>query len=191
MELISATKRYVFGSIDLVQKLREKFERNERGNHSNWQWHLDEVFVKINGERFYLWRAVDHEAEVLECFVTKRRNKRAAFNFLIKAMKKNGLPQIITTDKCPSYRAAFKEIGVENRQLCGSRSNNRRENSHLPFRRRERAMQKFKSPATLQKFTSIHAQIYNHFNHERHLETRQSYKQKRAAALSEWLQVCA
>ena len=161
------------------------------GHHSNWQWHLDEVFVKINGERFYLWRAVDHEGEVLECFVTKRLNKAAAKKFLIKTMRKHGSPRIITTDKLPSYGAAFREVGVAERQLCGGRSNNRCENSHLPFRRRERAMQRFKTAANLQKFVSYHSQIYNHFNHERHLETRQVFKQKRSAALTEWFQICA
>ncbi len=172
-------------------KFASEIRKKRAGFHSNWQWHLDEVFVKINSERFYLWRAVDHEGEVLESFVTKKRDKRAALKFIIKTMRKHGSPQVITTDKCPSYRAAFRVIGVENRQLCGGRSNNRCENSHLPFRRRERAMQKFRSPATLQKFTSFHAQIYNHFNHQRHQETRQSYKQKRATALAEWFQLCA
>jgi putative transposase len=167
-----------------VGRFGSKFAREIRkiraGHHSNWQWHLDEVFVKINGERFYLWRAVVHEGEVLESFVTKRRNKAAAKKFLIKTMRKHGLPKIITTDKLPSYRAAFHEIGVADRQLCSGRSNNRCENSHLPFRRRERAMQRFKTVATLQKFVSYYSQIYNHFNHQRHLESRQSFKQKRA-----------
>ena len=178
-----------------VERFESKFageiRKNRAGQHSNWQWHLDEVFVKINGERFYLWRAVDHEGEVLECFVTKRRNKAAAKKFLIKIMRKHGSPKIITTDKLASYGAAFREIGVVDRQLCGGRSNNRCENSHLPFRRRERAMQKFKSCAMLQKFTSYHAKIYNHFNHERHLESRHTYKQKRSAALIEWFNFCA
>ena len=131
-----------------VERFGSKFAReirkNRAGQHSNWQWHLDEVFVKINGERFYLWRAVDHEGEVLECFVTKRRNKAAAKKFLIKTMRKHGSPKIITTDKLASYGAAFREIGVVDRQLCGGRANNRCENSHLPFRRRERAMQTFR-----------------------------------------------
>ena len=106
-------------------------------------------------------------------------------------MQKHGSPKIITTDKLASYGAAFREIGVVDRQLCGGRANNRCENSHLPFRRQERAMQKFKSCAMLQKFTSYHAQIYNHFNHERHLQNRQTYKQKRTTALKEWFQICA
>ncbi|MDC0138883.1 DDE-type integrase/transposase/recombinase, partial [Planktomarina temperata] len=102
-----------------------------------------------------------------------------------------GSPKIFTTDKLPSYGAAFREIGVADRQLCGGRSNNRCENSHLPFRRRERAMQLFKTAATLQRFVSYHSQIYNHFNHERHLENRQTYKQKRKTALTEWFNFCA
>ena len=169
----------------------KEIRKRRAGRHSNWQWHLDEVFVKINGERFHLWRAVDHEGEVLECYVSKRRNKAAAKKFLIKTMRKHGPPKIIITDKLPSYRAAFHEIGVADRQLCGGRSNNRCENSHLPFRRRERAMQKFRSPASLQVFTSIHGQIYNHFNHQRHLQKRDNYKILRAAALSEWMEICA
>ena len=112
-----------------VERFGSKFAReirkNRAGQHSNWQWHLDEVFVKINGERFYLWCAVDHEGEVLECYVAKRRNKAAAKKFLIKTMRKHGSPKITTTDKLASYGAAFREIGVEDRQLCGGRSNNR------------------------------------------------------------------
>jgi putative transposase len=108
---------------------------------------LDEVFVKTNGERFYSWRAVDHEGEVLECYVTKRRNKPTAKKFLIKTMRKHGSPEVITTDKLASYGAAFREIGVADRQLFGGRSNNRCENSHLPFRRREREIQRFKTAA--------------------------------------------
>ena len=134
-------------------------------------------------ENAFTYGAVDHEGEVLECFVTKRRNKAAAKKFLIKAMRKHGSPRIITTDKLQSYSAAFCEIGVAEKQLCGGRSNNRCENSHLPFRRRERAMQLFKTAVTLQRFVSYHSQIYNHFNHERHLQNRQTYKQKRSTAM--------
>ena len=136
-----------------VERFGSKFAReirkNRAGQHSNWQWHLDEVFVKINGERFYLWRAVDHEGEVLECFVTKRRNKAAAKKFLIKIMRKHGSPKIITTDKLPSYGAAFREIGVVDQvNYVVADPTIRCENSHLPFRRQERAMQKFKSCGT-------------------------------------------
>ena len=111
-------------------------------------------------------------------------------NSWYRTIRKHGLPKLITTDKLASYSAAFRKIGVAERQLCDGRTNNRCENSHPPFRRRERAMQKFKSCATLQRFASLHSQSYNHFNHERQLETRQAYKQKRCAALSEWFQLC-
>ena len=139
----------------------------------------------------YLWCAVDHEGEVLECYVTKRRNKATAKKFLIKAMRKHGSPKIIATDKLPSYGAAFREIEIADKQLCWGRSNNRCENSHLPFRRRERAMQRFKTVAALQKFVSSYSQIYNHFNQQRHLESRQSFKQKRTTTLTEWFNFCA
>ncbi|MDB4212343.1 IS6 family transposase, partial [Ascidiaceihabitans sp.] len=129
--------------------------------YSNWQWHLDEVFVKINGETHYLWLAVDHEGEVLESYVSKRRDRKAALKFLKKAMKRYGQPEVVVTDKLRSYGAAMKVIGNADRQETGRWANNRAENSHLPFRRRERAMLRFRRTATLQKFVSVHAFIQN------------------------------
>ena len=99
--------------------------------YSNWQWHLDEVFVKINGETHYLWRAVDHEGEVLESYVSKRRDRKAALKFLKKAMKRYGQPEVVVTDKLRSYGAAMKVIGNADRQETGRWVNNRAENSHL------------------------------------------------------------
>jgi putative transposase len=151
-----------------------------------WRWHLDEVFVKINGRLCYLWRAVDHEGEVLEAVVTTKRDKAAALKLLKRIMKKYGSPCSVVTDGCGAYSAAMKEIGAVDRHEVGRRLNNRAENSHQPFRRRERAMQRFRSMKTLQKFSSIHAQVHNHFNQERHLVARQVYKQRRSAALAEW-----
>ncbi|MEJ6713462.1 MAG: IS6 family transposase, partial [Rhodobacterales bacterium] len=87
--------------------------------HSNWQWHLDEVFVKINGETHYLWRAVDHEGEVLESYVTKRRDRKAALKFLRKTMKRHGNPHSLVTDKLRSYCAAMKVGGNADRQETG------------------------------------------------------------------------
>ena len=156
-----------------------------------WRWHLDEVFVKINGETHYLWRAVDHEGEVLEVFATKRRDRKAALAFLKRAMKRYGRPQAIVTDRLPSYGAAMKEIGVERRQVCGRWLNNRAENSHQPFRRREGAMARFRDIKTLQKFTSTHASIHNHFNLDRHLNRRATFKENRSAALAEWRELAA
>ena len=151
-----------------------------------WRWHLDEMFVKINGERHYLWRAVDHEGEVLESFVTKTRDKKAALKFLKKALRRHGPCEHYITDKLRSYGAGLKEPGVEDRQETGRWLNNRAENSHLPFRRRERAMQRFRRLRSLQKFASVHASVCNHFNQERSPSSRASYKSARAAALAEW-----
>ena len=158
--------------------------------YSNWQWHLDEVFVKINGETHYMWRAVDHEGEVLDAFVTKRRDRKAALKFLRKLMKRYGQPDRIVTDKLRSYGAAMKEIGNADRQLTGCWLNNRIENSHLPFRRRERAMSRFRRMRSLQKFAAVHSSIHNLFNSERSLYSRQNFKRNRAAALAEWRQLC-
>ena len=163
-----------------IRKRRVQMYRN----YPQWRWHLDEVFVKINGKTHYLWRAVDHEGEVLEVFVTKRRDRRAALKFLKRAMKRYGRPRAIVTDRLGSYGAAMKVIGNSGRQVCGRWLNNRAENSHQPFRRREGAMAKFRDVKTLQKFASAHASIHNHFNQERHLYSRQIFKQNRAAALA-------
>jgi putative transposase len=160
-------------------------------NYSNWKWHLDEVFVKINGETHYLWRAVDHEGEVLEAYVSKHRDRKAALVFLKKTMKRYGQPQEIVTDRLRSYRAAMRLIGNEAAQEVGRWLNNRAENSHLPFRRREYAMLKFRQMRSLQKFVSIHSSVFNHFNKERHLNSRDTYKFQREAALVEWQKLCA
>ena len=111
--------------------------RVHHSSYSRWRWHLDEVFVKINGETHYLWRAVDHEGEVLEVFATKRRDRRAALKFLKRTMKRYGRPRLIVTDRLRSYAAALRVIGISERQECGRWLNNRAENSHQPFRRRE------------------------------------------------------
>lgn len=160
-------------------------------SYSNWQWHLDEVFVKINGELHYLWRAVDHEGEVLESFVTKRRHRKAALKFIRKSMKRYGQPQVLVTDQLRSYGAAMKQIGNAEKQETGRWQNNRAENSHLRFRRRERAMQRFRSMRSLQKFAAVYSSVCNHFNQERALYSRDNFKANRAAALSEWRQLCS
>ena len=168
-----------------AHKIRRR--RSERLRQSpQWQWHLDEVFVKIRGKTRYLWRAVDHEGEVLESFVTKTRDKVSALKFMRKAMKRYGNPHVVVTDKCPSYRAAMKLIGNAGRQETGRHLNNRAENSHLPFRRRERAMSRFRRMRSPQKFASIHSSVYNHFNHQKNIESRARFKLLRDAALLEW-----
>ena len=158
---------------------------------SNWQWHLDEVFVKVNGVRHYMWRAVDHEGEVLESYVTKRRDRKAALKFLRKSLRRYGSPQSIVTDNLRSYGAAMRDIGNAEKQQTGRWLNNRIENSHLPFRRRERAMLRFRQMRCLQKFAAVHSSVHNHFNQERHHYSRGNFKTLRAAALAEWRQLGA
>lgn len=160
-------------------------------SYSQWRWHLDEVFVRINGKTHYLWRAVDHEGEVLEVYATKRRNRTAALKFSKKIMKRYGRPEIVVTDKFRSYKAVMKVIGNEARQETGRWLNNRAENSHQPFRRRERAMAKFRIVKLLLKFVSAHASIDNHFNRDRRLNRRDDFKKNRATALVEWRQLAA
>jgi putative transposase len=173
-----------FGPIFAAEIRRNRVQKMRA--YSNWQWHLDEVFVKINRETHYLWRAVDHEGEVLESYVTKRRDRKAALKFLRKLMKRYGQPHVIVTDKLRSYGAAMKDIGNSHRQETGRWLNNRGENSHQPFRRRERAMQRFRSMRSLQKFAAVHFSVHNLFNRERHLYSRDNFKLNRAAALAEW-----
>ena len=168
---------------------RKRVERMR--SFRQWRWHLDEMYVKINGEMHYLWRAVDHEGEVLESFATRTRYKAAALKFMKKAMKRHGKPQAIVTDRLRSYGAAMNELGNGEKRQVGRWENNRAENSHLPFRRQERAMQRFRRMKTLQKFSSVHAQVHNHFTQERHLIDRQTYKARRSVALAEWSSVMA
>jgi putative transposase len=158
---------------------------------SQWRWHLDEMFVKINGERHYLWRAVDHEGEVLKSFVIKTRDRKAALKFLRKTLRKHGRPDVLVTDRLRSYGAALKELGAQDRQETGRWENNRAENSHLPFRRRERAMLWFRRMRSLQIFAAVHASVFNHVNQERSLSSRDIFKTNRTAALAEWRGLCA
>jgi putative transposase len=148
--------------------------------------HLDEVFIKINDERRYLWRAVDHEGEVLESYVTRKRDKSAFLDFFKKALKRHGKAETIVTDGLKSYPAAMRDLGNLDRREMGRWLNNRAENSHLPFRRRERAMLRFRQMKLLQKFASVHTNVHNHFNLQRHLVDRETYKTCRSAALAEW-----
>ena len=151
------------------------------------RWHLDEVFVSINGKRSYLWRAVDSEGEVLEILVQSRRNKRAALKLMRKLLKKQGfVPDAVVTDKLPSYGAALRELNLSRHHDFGGRKNNRAENSHLAVRQRERRMQRFKSPGSAQRFLSTHAAIYNTFNVQRHLVSRKTLRHFRGEAMSTW-----
>jgi len=157
------------------------------------RWHLDEMVVRIAGKRMYLWRAVDHEGEVLDMLVQRRRDKRAALRLMRKLLRKQGFaPKLLTTDKLGSYGAAFRQLRLSCPHEQGLRKNNRAENSHQAVRRRERKMQRFKSARSAQRFLSIHAAVHNNFNLQRHLISRSTFRIFRAEAAAQWqAAVCA
>ena len=146
----------------------------------------------INGRdrQFYLWRAVDSEGEVLDFLVQSRRNARAAIRLMRKLLKKQGFaPATIVTDKLRSYGTAIRLLALSAQHEQGLRKNNRAENSHQPVLRRERKMQRFKSPASAQRFLAVHATVYNLFNVQRHLVSRRTLRQFRGDAMRQWRQV--
>ena len=148
---------------------------------------LDEVYLKIDGRMVYLWRAVDAEGEVLDVLVQSKRNRHAALKLMRKLLKKYAFaPERLVTDDLRSYGSAARDLGLESRRERGRWKNNRAENSHQPTRRRERKMQRFKSPGSAQKFLSTHAAVYNTFNVQRHLTSAQTHRVLRAAAMDTW-----
>ncbi len=150
-------------------------------------WHLDEVYLKIDGRMVYLWRAVDAEGEVLDVLVQSRRDKQAALKLMRKLLKKYAFaPEKFVTDDLRSYRAGAGDLGLESRHAHGQGKNNRAENSHQPTRRRERKMQRFKSPGSAQRFLSSHAAVYNTFNTQRHLVSARTHRVLRTAAMRTW-----
>jgi len=154
------------------------------------KWHLDEMFIKMNGKDNYLWRAVDQDGSVLDILVQSRRNKKAAKRFFRKLLK--GLqyvPRVIITDKLKSYSAAKAEImrGVEHRQHKGL--NNRAENSHQPTRVREKVMRRFKSAGHAQRFLSAFGIISSHFRPRRHLLKAKHYRAEMRSRFAQWVEV--
>ena len=155
-------------------------------------WHLDEVYLKIDGRMVYLWRAVDAEGEVLDVLVQSKRNKHAALKLMRKLLRKYAVvPERLVTDDLRSYRAATLDLGIDHLHDRGRWKNNRAENSHQPTRRRERKMQRFKSAGSAQKFLSTHAAAYNTFNVQRHLTSAKSHRVLRAAAMTTWREAVA
>ena len=154
------------------------------------KWHLDEVFIQINGVQHYLWRAVDQDGNVLDILVQARRDEAAATKFLRKLLKNlQYVPRVLITDKLASYGAALREVlpSVEHRQH--RRLNNRAENSHQPTRQRERTMRCFKSPGHAQRFLSAHGPIRDHFCPRRHRLKAHAYKEERGRRFIIWNQV--
>jgi len=143
--------------------------------------------VIIGGRQFWLWRAVDDEGEVLDLLVQRRRDKTAAVKLMRKLLKKHCFaPDVLVTDKLRSYAAAKSELRLMARHEQGPRRNNRAENSHLPVRRRERKMQRFKSPGSAQRSLSVHAAVQNAFNVQRHLVSRNTLRALRGEAFQNW-----
>jgi len=150
------------------------------------------MVVRIAGRRMYLWRAVDHEGEILDMLVQRRRDQRAALKLMRKLLRKRGFaPRLIVTDKLRSYGAAFRELHLTCRHDQRLHKNNRAENSHQIVRRRERKMQRFKSAPSAQRFLSMHGAVYNTFNHQRHLISRSTLRIFRAEAAAQWLDAVA
>src|ERR1700732_2811858 len=177
-----AVRRWVlkFGP-GIAQKLRRCRPRPSD------RWHLDEMVVRIAGKRMYLWRAVDHEGEILDMLVQRRRDKRAALRLMRKLLKKQGFtPKLLTTDRLGSYGAAFRHLHLTCPHEQGLRKNKRAENSHQAVRRRERKMQRFKSARSAQRFLSVHAAVHNTFNLQRHLVSRSTLRTFRTEAAAEW-----
>ena len=160
----------------------------KRRQRPHTTWHLDEVYLKIDGRMVYLWRAVDAEGEVLDVAgPVQARNKHAALKLMRKLLKKYAfVPERLITDDLRSYSAAVHVLGIEHCHQRGRWRNNRAENSHQPTRRRERKMQRFKSPGSAQRFLSTHAAVYNTFNVQRHLTSAQTHRTLRAAAMDTW-----
>jgi putative transposase len=150
-------------------------------------WHLDEVFLKINGRLHYLWRAVDQEGEVLDILVQSRRDKKAAKKFFRKLL--TGLryvPRLIITDKLKSYSAAKAEVLPSVEHCPQKYQNNRAENSHQPTRLRERVMRRFKSSGHAQRFLSAFGIISSHFRPGRHFCTALVYREMMKGRVALW-----
>ena len=156
------------------------------------RWHLDEVFIPINGEQKYLWRAVDQDCVVLDILVQSRRNAKAAKRFFRKLLK--GLryvPRVLVTDKLASYQVAHLEMlaSVEHRR--SKYLNNRAENSHQPTRQRERRMKRFASPRQAQRFLSAFSGITGHFQLRRHMLSASDWRREMTGRFAVWSEITA
>jgi putative transposase len=190
--------RGIIVSYETVRRWAEKFGREysnrirRRAPARGDKWHLDEVVITIRGRRHWLWRGVDQDGFVLDVLVQSRRDRTAAQRLMRKLLKKSArAPRVMITDKLKSYGAARKDMGlrIEHRQHKGL--NNRVENSHLPTRRRERLMKRFKSLRQVQKFLSIHDRVANLFHFPRNKLSAIDYRAARAQAFSAWTEVAA
>jgi putative transposase len=189
-------QRGVIVSYETIRRWCAKFAQSyanglrRRRPRTGDKWHLDEVFIKINGEQKYLWRAVDQDGNVLDILVQNRRDKAAARRFFRTLLKKTGaVPRVIVTDKLRSYGAAHREVMpcVEHRQ--SKYWNNQAENSHQPTRQRERAMKGFRSVGGAQRFLSAFSGISPHFRPRRHLMTAAAHRAEMSIRFAIWDQI--
>jgi putative transposase len=150
------------------------------------KWHLDEVVLPINGQKYWLWRAVDSKGDVLDILVQSQRNKQAATRFFRKIVKAFGQPRVVVTDKLRSYGAALKNLAPGIEHLSHKGLNNRSEGSHRPTRRREKIIGRFKSPRQAQRFLSVHDQVQTIFRPRRHVLSAAAYRQTRGDAHWSW-----
>ena len=187
IDITHETVRYWWTKLGPV--VARELKKKRQHAPSKWRWHIDEVFVKINGVTHYLWRAIDQEGTVIDCYVSRRRNKRAALKFLKKSVSRYGPPKQIVTDKLGSYKAALREINMDHIQETKRYKNNQIENSHLHFRRREKMMNKFRLARSLEKFANIQSVFQNHFNHQRHIENRPHFKNLRQTSVDVWNEI--
>ena len=160
--------------------------RRRRGRLGD-AWHLDELFVTLNGRLQYLWRAVDEDGDVLDILVQSRRNRRAAVRFFRKLLKRQGcVPRRWITDKLRSYSAAQRKVMPSVVHCTDQYANNRAEVSHQPIRQRERQMRRFKSAAHVKRFVSVHGVVQNLFRVGRHLLQAAHHRVLRTRAFVEW-----
>jgi transposase-like protein len=177
-------------AIHFGPKIAADLRRRRPKPHATW--HLDEVYLRVNGHMVYLWRAVDAEGEVLDVLIQSRRNRTAALKLMRKLLKKYAfVPDRLVTDDLRSYAAAVRDLGLAGRHDRGRWRNNRAENSHQPTRRREGKMQGFKSAGSAQRFLSAHAAIQNTFYVQRHLTSARTHRAFRASAMQTWREAAA
>ena len=170
-------------------KFGSKYAARLRRKHQGYgdTFFIDEVFIKIDGKQHYLWRAVDQDGEVVDVFLQKKRDGKAAKRFFKRMLKKHkGDPRVIVTDKLRSYGVAHRELIPETVHNMVKYANNRAELSHQPTRVRERGMRRFKSMKQAQRFLNVHAAVYNLFNLGRHLVSAVNYRYFRLRSFASW-----
>jgi len=190
IDICHETIRYWWSKFGVL--FAKDMKKKSQNTHSNWRWHIDEVFIKINGRQHYLWRAVDQDGEVVDIYLQKRRDGKAAKRFFKRFLRKNkGEPRKIVTDKLRSYGVAHRELIPSSIHDTSQYANNRSELSHQPTRVRERGMRKFKSVVQAQRFLNTHAAVYNLFNLGRHLVSAENYRIFRHRSFASWEKVVA